>query len=114
MKMMRSFFVTVFFLACYMSLVLSFERALVKKAIVVFNVGSNLIHGSLELTQRSPKSFVSISGVIYGLNPNMKQGFHVHESGDVRDGCNSTLSHFNPHQVRYSLILRCICTYLTW
>ncbi|CAH0394533.1 unnamed protein product [Bemisia tabaci] len=32
---------------------------------------------------------------IYGLSPGL-HGMHVHEKGDLRQGCNSTGGHFNP------------------
>lgn len=29
--------------------------------------------------------------------PKGKHGFHIHESGDLREGCNSLCSHYNPY-----------------
>ena len=31
-----------------------------------------------------------------GLVPNGEQGFHIHEYGDLSDGCNSACAHYNP------------------
>lgn len=31
-----------------------------------------------------------------GLKPNGQQGFHIHEFGDLSDGCNSACAHYNP------------------
>jgi Cu-Zn family superoxide dismutase len=33
------------------------------------------------------------------LEPNSVHGFHVHNSGDIRQGCGSTGGHFNPFGV---------------
>jgi Cu-Zn family superoxide dismutase len=68
------------------------------EANVVFNVGTSKsgLGGTLKLTQTSPNSPVFIKGTITGLEPNSIHGFHVHESGDVSNGCDSTGSHYNP------------------
>lgn len=36
-----------------------------------------------------------ITGTVAGLSPGL-HGFHVHEFGDLRDGCQSMCAHFNP------------------
>jgi Cu-Zn family superoxide dismutase len=41
--------------------------------------------------------FVEITYNINGLKPNTFHGFHIHESGDLRDGCTSLCAHYNPH-----------------
>lgn len=47
---------------------------------------------------------VIIEGTIYGLQDG-KHGFHIHEFGDLTDGCQSLCSHFNPFdQVHGSLL----------
>jgi Cu-Zn family superoxide dismutase len=48
--------------------------------------------------------FKNINGsveIIYDikdLKPNSYHGFHIHETGDLRDGCNSLCAHYNPHK----------------
>lgn len=37
-----------------------------------------------------------INGVIYGLNPNSLQGWHIHEGPVPPEGCGGTGGHFNP------------------
>jgi Cu-Zn family superoxide dismutase len=38
--------------------------------------------------------YINLSGP--GLQPNKLQGFHIHEFGDLSDGCNSACAHYNP------------------
>jgi len=69
----------------------------VTKAIVFFNVGDRGVNGSLTLTQEG--GIVTIKGKLTGLHPKGLHGFHVHESGNIGNGCTSTKSHFNPSKV---------------
>ena len=32
---------------------------------------------------------------------NSLHGFHVHEYGDLSDGCNSACAHFNPYKTKH-------------
>ena len=41
------------------------------------------------------RNYVKIYGRIDGLNPG-KHGFHIHEAGDLREGCKSCCAHYNP------------------
>lgn len=52
--------------------------------------------GSLTLEQQVDG--VKINGTIMGLSPGI-HGFHVHEKGDLREGCDSAGPHFNPYMV---------------
>ncbi|KAI4498207.1 hypothetical protein M0802_006693 [Mischocyttarus mexicanus] len=54
--------------------------------------------GSLTLEQQVDG--VRITGTITGLNPGF-HGFHVHEKGDLREGCDSAGPHFNPYMVNH-------------
>ena len=38
----------------------------------------------------------NIYGNVSGLTPFKKHGFHIHESGDLTDGCASACAHYNP------------------
>jgi len=40
---------------------------------------------------------VDISGIIRGLNPNQEHAIHIHETGDLSEGCDSCCAHYNPH-----------------
>lgn len=54
--------------------------------------------GTLTLEQHADG--VRITGTIVGLTPGL-HGFHVHEKGDLRKGCNSAGPHFNPYMVSH-------------
>jgi len=41
-----------------------------------------------------------IKGKISGLKPG-KHGFHIHEFGDLSDGCDSAGAHYNPDDVNH-------------
>jgi len=62
--------------------------------IVVGDTGVKI--GILTLTQDTKGGPVTINGEITGLSANAKHGFHIHTFGDLRQGCNSTGTHFNP------------------
>ncbi|XP_046482205.1 superoxide dismutase [Cu-Zn]-like isoform X1 [Neodiprion pinetum] len=59
------------------------------------NVEKPNVTGNLELRQDSSVSPVKITGTIFGLRDGL-HGFHVHEAGDLSNGCVSALGHFNP------------------
>jgi len=77
------------------------ENAL--RGIVVFNVGTEKsgLKGTLLLTQEDENSPVRINGRLNFLPANGKFGFHVHESGDIREACKSVGGHFNPNKMEH-------------
>lgn len=64
------------------------------KAIACFN-GEN-IKGMVrfeEVDQNNINIIINLSG----FEPNTTHGFHVHECGDLTNGCESMCAHFNPY-----------------
>ena len=62
---------------------------------VLRNQKTGKVHGTVvfnELANGSLRIKVDIESINPGLH-----GFHIHESGDLRKGCNSLCAHFNPH-----------------
>ena len=59
-------------------------------AIAVFQ-GQDNINGTVKFFENG-----SIIINLSGLKKNSFHGFHVHEYGDLSDGCNSACAHFNP------------------
>uniref|UniRef100_Q9XYS0 Superoxide dismutase [Cu-Zn] n=1 Tax=Pacifastacus leniusculus TaxID=6720 RepID=Q9XYS0_PACLE len=62
-------------------------------AVVDLVPGSDQISGRLEI-YRSYNG-LTIVGTVSGLTPG-KHGFHVHQKGDLGDGCKAAGGHFNP------------------
>ena len=47
------------------------------------------------------KNGVVITIQLSGLKKNGLHGFHIHEYGDLSDGCNSACAHFNPYNKKH-------------
>jgi Cu-Zn family superoxide dismutase len=45
---------------------------------------------------RQKPEHVAIHIELQGLKKNAKHGFHIHEPGDLREGCKSCCAHYNP------------------
>lgn len=68
------------------------EEQFVTNAVCVFQSGT--IQGYVTFHQE-PGQQVSLQGSITNLPPGL-HGFHVHEYGDLTDGCTSAGAHYNP------------------
>jgi Cu-Zn family superoxide dismutase len=62
-------------------------------AIAVFQ-GMGGVHGTVRFIQHD--GYVDILLDLSGLKKNGYHGFHIHEYGDLSDGCTSACAHFNP------------------
>ena len=58
---------------------------------------SSTVKGSILLIQ-APGTATLVKGTITGLTPGL-HGFHIHEFGDMSDGCKSMGGHYNPDGV---------------
>lgn len=65
-----------------------------RSAVVVFQNG---ITGSIKFYQPSIKKHCIIQVELKNCTPNHVFACHVHESGNLLEGCASTCSHFNPY-----------------
>ena len=68
----------------------------VNEAVSVINTQykTKNIEGIVIFTQK--EDYVHINVEIKGLIKNHLHGFHIHESGDLREGCKSCCAHYNP------------------
>ena len=65
------------------------------QAIAVFDSGR--IKGTVHFTEDLEMGMVKIGVDIQGLKKTALHGFHVHESGDLSEKCESMCAHFNPY-----------------
>lgn len=59
-------------------------------------IKSNTVNGVVAFCQQ-PNGMVTVKINVTGLVPAGEHGFHVHQFGDLRDGCVSAGPHFNPN-----------------
>lgn len=74
------------------------QQSNITEAVAVIN--SEKIHGIVIFTQK--KEHVSIHIDIKGLKKNALHGFHIHEKGDLREGCKSCCAHYNPTNTEHA------------
>jgi superoxide dismutase, Cu-Zn family len=58
------------------------------------------VSGVIYLEESKNKKQVKIYGDVKGLKPG-KHGFHVHEAGDLSEGCSSCCAHYNPYDKKH-------------
>ncbi|KAJ3566035.1 hypothetical protein NP233_g7255 [Leucocoprinus birnbaumii] len=74
-----------------------FTALVATKAVVILIPQSDpKVTGTITFEQPNHPGPVTVSGDIKGLPANAERGFHVHQWGDLTDGCTSAGSHFNP------------------
>jgi Cu-Zn family superoxide dismutase len=77
------------------------SKSEVNEAVSVINSSyrTKTIEGTVIFTQK--EDYVLIKIDIKGLKKNHLHGFHIHESGDLREGCKSCCSHYNPQNTEH-------------
>ena len=71
-----------------------------QKAVAVLQPGNESnVKGTVFFEQDKSNVIVTVS--VSGLNSNSYHGFHVHEFGDLSNGCESTCSHYNPYNLEH-------------
>lgn len=70
------------------------------KAICVLHNNKHNIKGTIIFTQNHKTNMVDIDYDITGLKDGY-HGFHVHQYGDLTDGCTSSCAHFNPYNKKH-------------
>ena len=80
------------------------SRYKVTEAVSVINTQykSKHIEGVVLFIQK--EDHVHIKVEIKGLSKNHLHGFHIHESGDLREGCKSCCAHYNPENTEHGSI----------
>ena len=58
-------------------------------------INQNNIEGSIIFRENHKDKCVDITISLKGIKPGL-HGFHVHEFGDLREGCKSACAHYNP------------------
>lgn len=70
------------------------------KAVAVLR-GNDGVSGVVHFEQEREEEPTTISWEISGNTPNAQRGFHIHEFGDVTNGCVSAGPHFNPFKTTH-------------
>jgi Cu-Zn family superoxide dismutase len=71
-----------------------FEYSKPLKAIAILS-GNSRVEGVVEFIQETNQGPLKIQGQINGLKEGL-HGFHIHEFGDITNGCDSAGPHYNP------------------
>lgn len=69
------------------------------KPISAIAVLTGNIKGVIKFTEDGNKIRIDVN--VTGLKPNFEHGFHIHQAGDLTDGCTSACAHFNPYNVHH-------------
>ena len=73
------------------------RRPVFDKAVAVFSESD--IKGIIRFTDTKEGCLIDVK--LQGV-PDGKHGFHIHEKGDLSDGCKSAGPHYNPHNVTHA------------
>lgn len=65
---------------------------------ILFPDNNSGVNGLVSFSQEHINSRTKIAAVVRGLKPNTLHGIHIHEFGDLTNGCTTAGPHFNPFQ----------------
>ena len=74
------------------------QQSNIIEAVAVIDTGK--IQGTVVFTQKDEHTSIRID--VKGLKKNAKHGFHIHETGDLREGCKSCCAHYNPNNTEHA------------
>lgn len=74
------------------------SKSTIQEAVAV--ISADKIKGTVVFKQKDDSVRIIID--ITGLSKNHKHGFHIHETGDLREGCKSCCAHYNPSGTTHS------------
>lgn len=87
---------SVHYVSLLLILVSQFQKSATMEAIAYMEGAT--VRGNVTFIQNGCSENVHVHVYLEGLAPG-KHGFHVHEKGDLTNGCISTGGHFNPDKV---------------
>lgn len=67
----------------------------VTEAVAIVNSKDGKVRGIFKFAQQSTESPIEIEGIVDGLTPG-NHGYHIHQYGNLSNGCQSTGAHYNP------------------
>lgn len=74
------------------------EASTPREAICIMNPEANQVaRGIVHFVQASILAKTQINAEFTGLTPNNKHGFHIHQYGNLKNGCITAGPHYNPH-----------------
>lgn len=72
-----------------------------RHAICILYPNNSNVRGIASFSQESILEPVKIACTVKGLSPNSKHGIHIHEFGDLSEGCATAGPHYNPHKRKH-------------
>ena len=72
-----------------------------RHAICILYPNNSNARGVASFSQENINSPTKIACSVKGLTPNCKHGIHVHEFGDLTEGCVTAGGHYNPHNKKH-------------
>ena len=63
-------------------------------------IATSKLNGVVVFKQKEDYVLITIN--VSGLKKNAKHGFHIHEAGDLREGCKSCCAHYNPTNTEHA------------